>query len=96
MGNKTIWSGSKVSAVERQQYTCREVAIELEKVKQFERQIEETGDFDAKTVFGFLGDLGIGNGMAKTDAKKSLRLRRTGLEDLSIGKGCDSTITDAE
>ena len=77
-----------VTSAEEELYTCREISLELEKIRAFELQIDETGDFDFKTVAGFLGDFGLGNSMAKSDAKASARERRTGLEDLHRQKEC--------
>jgi len=79
----------ELSSAEKELYTCREIQLEYDKLDQFEKQIDETGDFDAKTVFGFLGDFGIGNGMAKKDARKSARARREDLDNLSAHKSCN-------
>ncbi len=83
-----------LSDVEKKHYSCREITLELEKVRQFERQIDETGSFDGKTALGFLGDFGIGNGMAKSDARKSAKTRRLDLETLQANRNCPIGITD--
>lgn len=52
------------------------------------KQIDETGKMDYRTVAGFLGDLGIGNGMAKEEARKALNTRRLALTVVQQQKGC--------
>jgi hypothetical protein len=81
-----------ISEAERQMYSCRDIILEMEKVKAFENQIEDTGATDWRTVAGFLGDFGIGNGMAKDEARASARLRRTDLEGLWIRKACTGNL----
>ena len=44
---------------------------EIAKTRSVQQEIEATGEFDGRTVLGFLGDFGIGNGMAKGEARKS-------------------------
>lgn len=83
-----------LSDVEKANYTCREITLELEKVRQFERQIDETGKFDGKTALGFLGDFGIGNAMAKSDARKSASVRRLDLESLQANRNCPIGIVE--
>ncbi len=84
-----------LSDVEKKHYSCREIAIELEKVRQFELQIEETGKFDGRTALGFLGDFGIGNSMAKSDATRSAKIRRYDLESLQANNNCTAGILPA-
>jgi hypothetical protein len=78
----------ELSSTEKELYTCREIQLEYDKLAQFESQIDETGGFNGKTVLGFLGDFGIGNGMAKKDARVSARERREDLDNLSARKQC--------
>ncbi|MBL4838859.1 MAG: hypothetical protein JKY34_14915 [Kordiimonadaceae bacterium] len=78
----------ELSSAEKELYTCREIKIEYQRLEQFEKQIDQTGEFNGRTVLGFLGDFGIGNGMAKKDARKSLHARKLDLDDLSARKGC--------
>lgn len=77
-----------LAATEASLLSCRDVTLELARADQIEKQIDETGKMDYRTVAGFLGDLGIGNGMAKEEARKALNARRTGLRDLQVQKGC--------
>ena len=68
--------------------SCKDLALELVKCDQVEKQINETGSMDIRSVMGFLGDFGIGNGMAKSDARKALFIRRADLHDAQVQKGC--------
>ncbi|MEH4929657.1 hypothetical protein [Enterobacter cloacae] len=77
---------SKLTAEESDVMDCATVRIETAKMQSLKHQIDETGQFDEKTVLGFLGDLGIGNGMAKNDARKKVEHRLTQLEALKKGK----------
>lgn len=77
-----------LAATEASLLSCRDITLELARADQTEKQIDETGKLDYRSVAGFLGDLGIGNGMAKEEARKALNQRRTGLRDLQVDKGC--------
>lgn len=68
--------------------TCKDLALELVRADQVEKQIDETGSMDARSVAGFLGDFGIGNSMAKSEARKALNDRRATLRDAQLQKGC--------
>ena len=67
---------------------CRELQLELIEGQEIERQINETGEFDARTVFGFLGDFGIGNAMAKGEARTALSKRISSIRAAQARKGC--------
>lgn len=79
---------NKVAPAEASILTCKDIALELVKTDQVEQQINQTGETDVKSVMGFLGDFGIGNSMAKSDARKALATRRAGLHDAQLQKGC--------
>ena len=68
--------------------TCRELQLELIEGEEIERQINATGEFDARTVFGFLGDFGIGNSMAKSKARSALSKRISSIRAAQARKGC--------
>lgn len=55
---------------------CHDIKTEIAKTRSIQQEIEKTGQFDGKTVPGFMGDFGIGNGIAKDDAgaKATVRL----------------------
>ncbi|MDF3917523.1 hypothetical protein P3W43_01495 [Salinicola salarius] len=75
-----------VSADEASYMDCQSVNREIAEVKSQQAQIDETGSFDGRTVLGVLGDFGIGNGMAKSDARKAAKARLNQLETLKVSK----------
>lgn len=54
---------------------CHDIKKEIAITRSIEQEIEKTGEFDGKTVLGFLGDFGIGNGIAKGDAREKVSAR---------------------
>jgi len=67
---------------------CKDLELEVVKAEQVEQKINETGEFDGKSVLGVLGDFGIGNNMAKNDARKALSERKQTIRDAQVEKGC--------
>lgn len=49
-------------------------------------EIDRTGQFDARTVLGFIADFGIGNGLAKESAKDKAQQRLNQLQILKTTK----------
>lgn len=86
---------AQVAPAEAAMYTCHDIALELVKTDQVEQQINQTGDTDVKSVMGFLGDFGIGNGMAKSHARDALATRRAELHDAQLQKGCMNDVVPA-
>ncbi|MGK3112968.1 hypothetical protein [Candidatus Pantoea formicae] len=72
----------KVSDEEAQTYSCATLDQEIAKTHSVQQQIDKTGEFDALTVIGFIGDFGIGNGIAKASANKHAAARLSELEQL--------------
>ena len=70
----------KLSQTEINSLDCKGVDTEISKAYSIQDEINETGSFDGRTVLGFLGDFGIGNGMAKSDAEKKIEDRLHQLE----------------
>lgn len=68
---------------------CKSVQLEIAKTHSIQNEIEKTGDFDGRTVLGALGDFGIGNGMAKSEARRKAQARLEQLESLKSVK-CQS------
>jgi outer membrane lipoprotein SlyB len=60
-----------VSSAEAAALDCKAISQELAKCHSTQEEIERTGDFDGKTVLGFLGDFGVGNAMAKDTAREA-------------------------
>jgi hypothetical protein len=86
---------AQVAPSEAAMYSCHDLALELVKCDQVEQQINQTGETDVKSVMGFLGDFGIGNGMAKSHAREALATRRAELHDAQLQKGCMNDIVPA-
>ncbi|HFP9265114.1 MULTISPECIES: hypothetical protein [Klebsiella] len=61
---------------------CKAIKQEIAKTHSVQQEIESTGEFDGRTVLGVLGDFGIGNGMAKGEARKKAQARLNQLEAL--------------
>ncbi|MBM3010020.1 hypothetical protein M3B74_02920 [Citrobacter freundii] len=75
-----------VTAAEAASFECKDVDTELAKARSLRSEIDSTGQFDGRTVLGVLGDFGIGNGMAKSDAYKKADARIQQLEALRPSK----------
>ncbi|MBA0034765.1 hypothetical protein HS962_00710 [Pantoea sp. BIGb0393] len=73
---------AKVSDAEAQTYDCATLNQEIDKSLSVQQQIDKTGEFDALTVLGFVGDFGIGNGIAKASAKHNAAARLSQLQAL--------------
>jgi len=73
---------AKVSDAEAQTYDCAALNQEIAKSQSVKQQIDETGEFDALTVLGFVGDFGIGNGLAKASANSKVKARLEQLQKL--------------
>ncbi|CAM7262901.1 hypothetical protein [Morganella morganii] len=64
-----------VSGEESALMNCHDIKTEIAKTRSIQQDIEKTGEFDGKTILGFLGDFGIGNGIAKGDAREKVSAR---------------------
>lgn len=73
---------AKVSDAEAQTYDCAALNQEIAKSQSVQQQIDKTGEFDALTVLGFVGDFGIGNGLAKVSANSKVKARLEQLQKL--------------
>ncbi len=73
---------TSVSDAEAQSYDCTALNLEIAKTLSVKQQIDKTGEFDALTVLGFVGDFGIGNGIAKANANRKATARLTQLQAL--------------
>lgn len=61
---------------------------EIAKTHSVQNQIKETGSFDGRTVMGFMGDFGLGNGLAKSAATTKADARLVQLENLRTARNC--------
>lgn len=75
-----------VTGEEAGTFDCKALSQEIAKARSMQQEIESTGQFDGRTVLGFLGDFGIGNGMAKSEARKKAQERLNQLEALKAVK----------
>ena len=75
-----------VSLEEANTLDCNGIEGDIARVKSIQQEIEVTGQFDGRTVLGVLGDLGVGNGMAKPEARKKAQARLTQLENIKAIK----------
>lgn len=67
-------------------FDCNTINQEIAKTHSIQKEIDTTGQFDGRTVLGALGDFGIGNGMAKSEATKKANARLEQLESLKATK----------
>ena len=70
MRNKAISTGRERHRSRIFRNGLQSGSSEIAKTRSVQQEIEATGEFDGRTVLGFLGDFGIGNGMAKGEARK--------------------------
>lgn len=82
-----------VTSEESSALDCTAIKQEIAKTHSIQNEIETTGQFDGRTVLGALGDFGIGNGMAKSEARKKAQARIQQLESLKAVKCSDSKIS---
>ena len=73
--------------IERQTLSCEQIEVEIAKCNAFLAEIAQPVPGGAAAL-GFLGDLGIGNSMEKSDARKSGMKRLEELQALKESKGC--------
>lgn len=61
---------------------CQALELEIAKTHAVEQEIKQTSSFDYRTVMGFLGDFGIGNGLARRNASEKAKSRLSQLQAL--------------
>ncbi|WP_072929918.1 hypothetical protein [Nissabacter archeti] len=69
-------------------FDCKALDQEIAKAHSMQNQIKETGSFDGRTVLGFLGDFGLGNGLAKSAATDKANARLMQLQNIKASKNC--------
>ncbi len=78
-----------LSAIERQEFTCKDIRIEIAKSEEFLNSIRmQRHETSGAHVLGALGDFGIGNVMEGDSAELSGEKRLKQLKDLSADKKC--------
>ena len=75
-----------VTVEEATVFDCNTLDQEIAKARSVQKEIKEIGGFDGRTVMGFIGDFGIGNGIAKSSAISKADARLTQLESLKIAR----------
>lgn len=79
-----------VSEAEAAAFDCKDIQLEIIKAESARAEIDRIGEFDGRTVIGFLGDFGMGNGMAKSTAYEKADARLMQLRNLQTAKGCQA------
>lgn len=67
---------------------CKDLYLEEARISQARSQIDDIAGTDWRSIAGFLGDYGIGNAMAKSEAEKALRERAQGIRTTKAQKNC--------
>jgi hypothetical protein len=78
-----------MSEAEIQLMDCDDLALEIVRTEQVQHQITETAEFDWRSVAGFLGDYGIGNAMARSEADTALSERLMTIRGAQASKQCN-------
>lgn len=76
----------EVSPVQASSLDCPAIDSEIARTHEIQQEIARKGSFDGLTVLGFVGDFGIGNGVAKYRASKKAEDRLAQLEALKAQK----------
>jgi hypothetical protein len=79
---------TELSAAEIELMDCEDLALELARADQIDAQINDTAETDWRSVAGFLGDYGIGNAMAKSEAESALSDRKLSIRAAQARQGC--------
>ncbi len=78
-----------LSAVERQEFSCREIRIGLAKSQEFLASVRrQRAGLNGAQVLAIINDFGIGNVMEGEEAEASGRVRQTELQQLAAQKSC--------
>ncbi len=80
----------QLTAYEKETMSCREIDLEMAKVRGFIDHVNKESEFSGKDVLAILGDFGIGNSMEKSAAIESANNRLDLLRDLKSTKKCTS------
>ena len=79
---------TELSSAEANIMNCRELVLEDARTQELQLKIADTASTDWRSVAGFLGDYGIGNAMAKSEAEKALAQRRASISAALVSKNC--------
>jgi len=87
---------SAVTDEEAVSLNCQALEQEIVITRHIQQEITETGSFDYRTVLGFMGDLGIGNGIARHNASEKAKSRLAELQALRDVKCVTATDSNSE
>lgn len=79
----TTFSSAEAAAMD-----CNDLRLELIRAEQIQAQIADTANVDWRSAAGFLGDFGIGNAMARSDADRAITQRISGIRQAQAQKNC--------
>lgn len=79
---------AELSAAEIEFMDCRDLQREALRGEQVRRQITDTAEIDWRSAAGFLGDWGIGNAMARSEAERALEARMASIRAAQARQGC--------
>ena len=82
-----------LSAYEKKTMSCREIDLEIAKVRGFIDGVNKESEFSGRDVLAILGDFGIGNAMEKSAAIESANNRLDALRELKNTKHCKENPT---
>lgn len=78
-----------LSQTEARLMTCRELAIEAERIEALRAQIADTARVDWRSLAAFANDFGIGNAMARSEAESAMRERAEAVQAAQATRQCD-------
>lgn len=87
---KTFGRQGTLTGYEKDTMTCREIDLEIAKVRGFVDQVNKESEFSGRDVLAILGDFGIGNSMEKSAALESANKRMEQLRDQRDAKKCNA------
>lgn len=79
----TTFSSAEAAAMD-----CSALRLELIRSEQVQAQIAATSQTDWRSAAGFLGDFGIGNAMAKSEADRAITQRIAAIRTAQADKSC--------
>ncbi len=81
----------QLTAYEKETMSCREINLEMAKVRGFIDHVNKESEFSGRDVLAILGDFGIGNSLEKSAAIESANNRLDLLRNLKSTKKCTNT-----
>lgn len=88
---KTYGRQGTLTGYEKDTMTCREIDLEMAKVRGFVDQVNKESEFSGRDVLAILGDFGIGNNLEKSAALESASKRIEQLRDQRDAKKCNAS-----